>query len=253
MKEKVIQLARNVGSTLAKNSPVILTGIGIAGVITTAIFASQATLKAKEKLEEIPEDADWKEKAKHVAPLYIKTAISATIAIISIAESHRIEHGRQMAVASLCAATETVAKEFEDKVVETIGEKKTEKIKSEITEDKVIQSYPKKKDYICDTGHGDQIFMDMWSGQVFKSDIEYIRRSVNLLNERINQGEFINMNELYYDWGVSNAKFGDVFGWDVNANGIIKLRFTPVWLDEEHTMTCTAIDHDNEPTFAYSD
>ena len=50
-KSNVTQLLKTAKKTLSKHSPEILTGIGIAGMITTTALAVKATPKALELIE----------------------------------------------------------------------------------------------------------------------------------------------------------------------------------------------------------
>ena len=49
------KLATNLKTSVAKHSPEILTGIGIAGMITTTVMAVKATPKALDILAELKE------------------------------------------------------------------------------------------------------------------------------------------------------------------------------------------------------
>ena len=46
------QLQKKIGGVILKNSPAILTGISVAGVVTTTIMAVQATPKAIELVKQ---------------------------------------------------------------------------------------------------------------------------------------------------------------------------------------------------------
>ena len=43
---EITKIAKNLGGLISKNSPHILTGLGCAGVLSTAILAAKATPKA---------------------------------------------------------------------------------------------------------------------------------------------------------------------------------------------------------------
>ena len=50
-KQKVTQFFKGIQKAVTKKSPEILTGIGIAGMITTTVLAVKATPKALELIE----------------------------------------------------------------------------------------------------------------------------------------------------------------------------------------------------------
>ena len=51
-KSTVARLIKSAQTTLSKHSPEILTGIGIAGMVTTVVLAVKATPKALQLIEE---------------------------------------------------------------------------------------------------------------------------------------------------------------------------------------------------------
>ena len=85
MKPNLSKMIRSVQMTMAKHSPEILTGIGIAGMVTTTIMAVKATPKAMKLLEE--------EQQRHDEPLtktetvkaawkpYIPAAVTGAISV----------------------------------------------------------------------------------------------------------------------------------------------------------------------------
>ena len=71
MKLNVSKLCKDAKVMVSKRSPEILTGLGIAGMITTTVLAVKATPKAMKLLEEAKKDIQeakaiikkWKEEA----------------------------------------------------------------------------------------------------------------------------------------------------------------------------------------------
>ena len=253
MKQEILKFARKGVDEIAKHSPSLLTGFGVAGIFVTAYLTAKATLKAKEKLDKLPEDADTIDKLKEAAPCYIAPALTAVASAAAIIGANTVNQRRQALAATAYSMSEAARQEFQDKATEIFGEKKVEKAKDQIAEDKVRKYYDINKDHIIETGYGNQIFIDMWNGQVFKSDIERIRRAVNDANEEMISGVNVFLNDLYEPWGINQTKSGEIFGWDINFNGTIKLKTVPIWLDEERGITATGLDFYNEPTLVTYD
>ena len=63
-KPKLAATFRNVKTAMAKHSPEILTGIGIAGMIGTTVLAVKATPKALRLIEERREELELEPMAK---------------------------------------------------------------------------------------------------------------------------------------------------------------------------------------------
>ena len=57
-KTKLSQFTKNVRMSMSKHSPEILTGIGIAGMVTTTVLAVRATPKALKIIEEKKREED---------------------------------------------------------------------------------------------------------------------------------------------------------------------------------------------------
>lgn len=57
-KQSLASIAKGVRTAMKKHSPEILTGIGIAGMITTTVMAVKATPKALIMLEEKKDELD---------------------------------------------------------------------------------------------------------------------------------------------------------------------------------------------------
>lgn len=70
---------------------------------------------------------------------------------------------------------------YQEKVVETIGEKKEQQIRDEVAKEQVAKN-PVSKNEVIITGGGETLCYDSLSGRYFKSDIEKLRKAVNELN-----------------------------------------------------------------------
>ena len=214
---------QQIGEVLSKNSPTILTGCAVAGLIGTTIMAVRATpgamrilmceenLRAKEgttipltKVEVIK--LTWKG--------YIPTVVMGGTTIACIVCAHSIGMKRNAALASLYSITEKTLKEYQGKVIETIGEKKEQKIQDDIAKDKILAN-PPKSDEIILTGKGETLCYDSLSGRYFKSDIEKIRKAENELNKDLLADNFISLNEVYESLGLPRIGLGDELGWSL--------------------------------------
>ena len=84
-KTKFSRLKSNIQTTMIRRSPEILTGIGIAGLVTTTIFAVKATPKALDLIakaeEEKQEELTKLEAVKVAWKPYIPAAISGATSI----------------------------------------------------------------------------------------------------------------------------------------------------------------------------
>lgn len=216
---------KKVSHTLNKNSPTILTGLGVAGLVSTVVLAVKGTIKARdlyaqeidwrynnfEGAEEVPFptpqeviELTWKE--------YIPTAVMGAMTIACMIGSNHISMRRNAALASLFSITETTLREYQTKVVETIGEKKEEKIQSEIAQDK-LDANPIENSTVIITGDGDFPCYDMFSGRYFLSTIDKIIKAQNEFNQQLNRDGWRSINHFYDLLGLDDIELGEDMGW----------------------------------------
>ena len=192
------------------NSSSILTGFAITGVITTGIFAGKASIKAEKVLEGMSDkDLDRKEKLKTVAPIFIPAIISGFATIMCICATHSIDTQRQMALMSAYSLSEHAMKSME----EQLGDKKVQKIKESIFEEDVKKN-PPNPETIKDTGKGKTKFRDGIFGGDFIADIEFVKSVFNKYNKMLNDGDIVYVNDLRWDFGLSQPEMGGILGWD---------------------------------------
>lgn len=212
---------QTIGAALNKNSPTILTGCAVAGLVGTTVMAVSATptamrlvmceenLRAKEGTSL---DLTKVEIIKLTWKCYIPTVLMGGATIACIVGANAIGMKRNAALASLYSLTEKSLKEYQGKVIETIGEKKEKKIQDEIAKDQLIKNPPKQEEIIF-TGNGETLCYDSLSGRYFKSDIEKIHRAENVLNKDLLSDNFISLNEIYDELGLPRIGLGDELGW----------------------------------------
>lgn len=215
-------------NTLVKRSPEILTGIGIAGMFTTTFLAVGATPKAM-KLIEMKKEEDNVEKLPKIEVVktcwkcYVPAAVTAVVSTACLTLASRENLRRNAALATAYTLSETALREYKEKVVETIGEKKEQIIRDKIDKERVEKN-PIDKNSVIITGNGDSLCLDSVTGRYFKSNIDQINKAVNLLNRRMLNEGYISLNEFYDEIGLSCIDVGDQLGWNTDR-GLIELSF----------------------------
>lgn len=246
----VKDVARSVLGVVQKNSPYILTGLGVAGLVTTAAMTGHATVKAVRMVDEANsvrselDQASLKEKFLLTWKLYLPPAIMGATSIACIIGAQSVSAKRNAALASLYSLTETTLKEYQDKVVEQIGANKEQKIREEVAQEKLDKN-PVTKNEVIITGKGEQLCYDVISGRYFKSDIETLRRVQNDFNHELIGSMWVPLNDLYYVIGLPPIKIGDDIGWTVDQ--LIEFKFD-VKLADDNT-PCLVLDYNAEPRY----
>lgn len=237
-----------IGDFVSKKSPEILTGVGIAGMLTTTILAVKATPKAIMLMnfeKEIRANDAEKESActnTNIMPeplkridilkltwkCYIPSVITATISAACLISANTVNSKRNAALAAVYSLSETALKEYRTKVIETIGEDKEKDIRTEITNGnakKSMDNDPVTNKEVIIVERGGTLCYDTLSGRYFKSDVEKIKNVINSLNRQMLSEMTISLNDLYYELGLSETKIGDQIGWNIDKS-LIEVSFS---------------------------
>ncbi len=226
------QAAANAKIFLSNNSPLILTCMSIVGTVSTAVMASQATLKAEEILyDNGAEDLPWQDKTRLVWKCYIPCGLMGVSTIGCMIGSHVCSENQKAALQSAYLLSQTTLQEYQKKVIERIGKNKEREVYDETLKEVANRQGSSSMVYsdggmageVIDTGHGNTLFYDVPGQIYFKSDINYIRSKVNDLNAEVRTEMYFDWNEIYYRWGLPMRKYGNEMIFDVDHPLELKL------------------------------
>lgn len=215
---EIKKATKELGKLISKNSPTILTGVSVAGLVTTTVMAVRATPKACRLIDEWEYKNGFPKKmdvVKITWKCYVPAVIMGSVTIACMISANSINLRRYAALASVYSLSEAALKEYQAKVVETIGAGKERQIKDEIAKDKVMNNPPKDGEVIL-TGKGDTLCLEWLSGRYFRSNIDKIKKAENDLYADLLQDDFISVNDVYYALGLANTGLGDEMGWKVD-------------------------------------
>ena len=264
-------IVKKFGGALSKNSPTILTGLGIMGLLTTVSMAITVTpraldlitegkqnrideyLKTKygsnDKVEVIyPKELTKKDIILLTWKEYVPVAITALLTIGCIVGANRVNLKRNAALLSLYGLSEAALKEYQKKVIETIGKGKEREIRDDIHRDRITNNPVNTKEIIV-TGKGESLCHDAWGGGYFYSDIEHIRQTLNKLSRDLMSENYITLNEVYSGLGLRDTKLGDLVGWHID-DGLIEPEFSSQLTAEG--VPCLVLDYVVEPRLGYN-
>ena len=265
-KTNLSQIANSVRTTLIKRSPEILTGIGIAGMLTTVVLAVRATPKALIKIQDAgilkmdeqvlagkdPDELDDKltpvETVKAAWKCYIPAAVTGTMSTVCLVSASSVSAKRNAALATAYTITDAAMREYQHKVIETIGEKKEQVVRDAIAKDKIEKDPVTNREVII-TEKGNTRCYDAISGSYFTSDIETIRRAENVLNKRLMDEMYISLNEFYWEIGLESTAIGEELGWHIDR-GLIELSFSSQL--SKDGVPCLVVDYRIAPKYGYS-
>lgn len=211
-----------------RNSATILTCVGGAGVVATAVMTAKATPKALDLLkkaeEEKGEELTKLEKVKYAGPAYIPAAITGVATIACIFGANMLNKRQQAALMSAYALLDNSYKDYKKKVVELYGEEVDQHIKNEIVKDKYEES-------VIEVHDNKQLFYDSFGERYFESTMEDVLRAEAVINKKLSLWAGASLNELYEALDIPPTKEGDRVGW---SSGSLMEAVWSTWLDFDH-------------------
>ncbi len=252
MNSKLTNFFKSTRSFIGKHSPEILTGVGVTGMVTTAVLAVKATPKAliliEDKKEELETDKlTVVETVKAAWKPYIPAAVLCVASASCIIGASAVNAKRNAALATAYAISERTLVRYRDKVIDTLGEKKEKEIREKISQDKVNENKVSNSQVIV-TSKGNTLCMDTISGRYFKSDLDKIRKVVNELNRQMLHQNYVSLDEFYYALGLDTIKNGSLLGWNID-DGLIDLEFDTCLAENDEP--CVVIDYSVSPKYDF--
>lgn len=260
-----LDFVQNASKALKKNSPVILTGVGCAGLIATVVLAVKATPKAeilleKAWVEKYPEGQGREKdicRSKLINELGMKDAVITTwkcyipatvVGIGSVAcflMAHKIDTGKSAAMASAYSLLERTMDEYQDRVIKEIGKDKNDDIRREVQE-KIITISPSEEMIVY--GKGDILCFESLTGRFFRSDEESIREAANEFNHNLIQDYASTMNDWFICLDLPSTPIGDSLEWTSERLMEIDIRTVKA----PNGLPALAIDYLNLPRYYHA-
>lgn len=219
----IASYVKTAKSVITANSPVLLLGTTIAGVVTTGVLAAKAGWKArgiaeeeiKRRFEE--EDEFHSLTTQDVARLtwqcYTLPAISGASSIASAVGIHTIHTKRANAMAALYAVTSNKLDDMTEKAEALLGPKKTQQLQNEVAQ-KAIDRDPFNPDSeVLMTDDGTELCYDDWSGRYFMGSMQKLESAINDVNRLLIDDGSARLNDFYDYLGLKPIPMGDSFGW----------------------------------------
>lgn len=268
MNAKLTHMFKSARYFLGKHSPEILTGVGIAGMVTTTVLAVKATPKALTLINEeinrqnhellqnaIDNDVEMCTNIEKLKPIdvikvvwkpYAPAVATGIASVICLIGASSVSSKRNAALATAYALSERTLTRYRDKVVDVIGERKEKEIREQISQDEV-NNKPVSKSQVIIASKGNTLFMDSISGRYFKSSLDKVNKVVNELNRQLVCNNYVSLNDFYYELGLDPIKTGDDLGWNV-FSGLIEIDIDTCMAEDE---PCIVINYKIRPEYEY--
>lgn len=245
--------AKSIKGVLERHTPEILTGIGVAGMVTSTVLAVKATPKAyllvndrKDELE--VEKLPVTELVRTTWKCYIPAAVTCGASIACLVGASSVNFKRNAALATAYKLSEAALSEYKDAVIETIGEKKEQAVRDKVAEER-IKKNPVSTSEVIVTGNGTALCYDAISGRYFKSNIQKIETAKNKVNERMLGDNYVSLNDFYDELGLEPTKIGEALGWNIFGDGLVDIEFSSQLADDG--TPCLVMDYSVAPRYDY--
>lgn len=238
---RIASIARGARKLVVDNSPAILTGLAVAGVVSTAILSAKATPRALQEISEAEsefvEPLTVNQKIFLVGHHYVPAVITGVFTISCMIMAQSINAKRYAAMMSALNLSEIAHKEYQQKVTETLGENKEQKVRDEVAQDRVNNHPVTDRDVII-TGSGNVLCYDTYSDRYFESEMQTLRRAENDINFELIHEMYASLNDFYSAVGLPRLPMGDEVGW-TNDNRFVLRITTTLSKDDKPCLTMT--------------
>lgn len=218
---------------IKRKSPTILTCIGAAGVVGTAVMTAKATTKANMILEQAKvekgEELTKLEKVNIALPVYLPSILLGAATITCIFGANVINGRRQASLISAYGVLDKSYKEYRKKVDDYYGEGSDDEIMEEIAKDKYALNPVVPSD-------NTELFYDEYSNRFFESTKLKVSEAKYQLNRDLIMRDYAYLNEFYEALGLEPVEGGWSLGWSM---GLCMDLYWQPWIDFGHSKMYT--------------
>lgn len=279
----------SMGKAVEQKSPAILTGIGIGSFVGCAILAVKATPKAIQLMDRKAQEkyvefmkADGLDQAEYetyeewlevddqllihpsayfnvLTPVevvkatwkaYIPAVGLGVVGIVCLIGAARVSSARNAAFAGAASIAEKALYEYQQKVVDILGEDQANEIRDELAKDRIVKidaaDISGNNETVCSRPGGSWIY-DPITDRKWKSDLETVRAAMNDFNHDLIGGVYGTLNDWYYCLGVKGVSIGDDLGWC--SDKLLDIRFSAMVLDNGEP--AIVLDYETLPNAKY--
>ena len=235
-KELVAATSKKVVAFTKRHIPEILTGLSCIGVVATAVVTAKNTPKAlilleAAQMEKGDEPLTFGEKAKATWKVWVPTAACVAGTMACSIGSNAKSLKEKAALLSAYSLAQDAAKTYQEKVVDAIGERKERDIRDKANQKYLSNDKLRETDKglnVIQTGMGDNLMYDKFSGRYFRSSRESLDRVMYDVQRELDTYNFISINEIYDKMELPRIECGELLGfshWE-NGNNNFEFRYT---------------------------
>lgn len=210
-----------------KNAPSILTGMGIIGVIGTAVMAVKDTKKAEKLIKDKNRtkiltrglQLTKTERVIAAAPAYLPTMTTGLATIACIYGANSINKTRQTMLLSAYGYLHQCHTDYKDAVKELYGNEVDEKIQEHIMVKNLPEVKPEQEEIVV---------YEEYSGTYITTTKEKIQNGLFHANRHFSWAGAMTINDILDCFDSLESTQGDVYGWTLHKHYECG---GPLWID----------------------
>ena len=209
LKEELMKF--DIERFIKQNKATILAVAGAVGMTVSVGLAIRNTAKYKDIIHSKDnKKIDNIERLKVAVPLYLPVVLLTGSSLACIVSATVLNTKRQRSMTAAYILLENGFKQYRDKVAELYGSDATQKVETEITNDKFEEKNPQLEILEND------LFYDEYRGEFFESTLDNVREAMCHVNRNFILRGYITLNEVYDFLNLPHTEQGDVLGWSAD-------------------------------------
>jgi hypothetical protein len=233
-------LARGAATNINRHMPTILTALSVAGLAATAFMFHQAGVKSGKHLIDRNlrntdvtgqyryEDREYPaaERIQDNWPNYLIPTSIGIATVVCLVSTNVLNTKRQATLMAAYALGERTWSKYKDKVAELMGEEAESTVRSEVIKDMATSTSTGTIIH----GDGDTVYLDSYTGQLFRSDEATILKAQEQTCEKAEEDGFVKLNYFFDRVGANMSDLGENVGW---SDGFLPdITFTEVFFED---------------------
>lgn len=217
MKLNINHAVKTFKHVVTANSPALLAGTAIIGVVTTGVLAAKGGYKARGILEEAVAvkgaELSNQEKFQLTWLCAAAPALTGVSTIGAIVGSHLIHTKRFAGMAGAYALMSNKVDDYQEKVEELLGPKKSQLVRDEVAQKARDRHGEIENSEAIMLDGGTELCHDDFAGRYFNGSTVIIDRAINKINSQLVTEDSASLNDFYEAIGLPKTAVGELVGW----------------------------------------
>lgn len=235
-----------------KIKPAILIGVGLTGLVTTAVMVYKYAPKVNLVLADAEKDAEENgekfgvpQKAKVVVKTLWPVFAIGLLSGLTIIYGGYSEHKNVIRTTAALARSEKSLRDYQESVLAEVGEETARNVRQRMAEKRREDAPFDGQPVFYNSNSDKQLFFDNASGRYFYQDMNAVDAAINEVNARLLDSDFVSWNDWFDELDIPHIDLGDKLGWDYHFDGkLIVNKYAKITDDGK---SCIVLDYEVFP------